>query len=134
MTVTMTGGEVVVRSLERWGVRDVFGIPGDHTLPIYAALNRSSITHHIARHEQGAGFMADGYARASGQPGVAIVIAGPGVTNIATAMGEAYADGVPLLVLSAEMPIADIGAGRDHNHEMKDQVGAAGAICAWSAR
>lgn len=122
----------MVRTLERHGVRHVFGIPGDHTLPIYAALGESTINHCTTRHEQGAGFMADGYARASGEPGVAIVIGGPGVTNIATAMGEAYTDGVPLLVISAEVPTTDIGAGRDHNHEMKDQHAAASAICAYS--
>ena len=115
-------------------MRHVFGIPGDQTIPIYKALGDSTIDHCTARHEQGAGFMADGYARVSGEPGVAIVIAGPGVTNIATPMGEAYADGIPLLVISAEGPIADIGAARDHNHEMKDQLAAASAICASSER
>ena len=133
-TECLTGGEAVVCSLERHGVRHVFGIPGDQTIPIYEALQSSSIHHLATRHEQGAGFMADGYARASGLPGVAIVIGGPGVTNIATAMGEAYADGVPLLVISAEISSSDIGAGRDHNHEMKDQLAAASAICASSER
>lgn len=132
--VQVTGGEAVVRSLERHGVRHVFGIPGDHTIPIYAALGSSTIQHCTVRHEQSAGFMADGYARASGRPGVAIVIGGPGLTNIATAMGEAYADGVPLLVISADTPTVDCGAQRDHNHEMKDQLAAAAAICGWSER
>jgi acetolactate synthase I/II/III large subunit len=129
-----SGGEAVVRSLERQGVRHVFGIPGDHTIPIYAALGNSTIEHCTVRHEQGAGFMADGYARASGEPGVAIVIGGPGLTNIGTALAEAYADGVPVLVISAETPLADFQAGRDHNHELRDQRAAAAALCDWSER
>ena len=133
-TECLTGGEAVVRSLEQHKVRYVFGIPGDHTIPIYKALAASGIRHCTTRHEQGAGFMADGFARASGEPGVAIVIGGPGVTNIATAMGEAYSDGVPLLVISAETPSGDPGAGLDHNHEMKDQRTAVSGICASSER
>ncbi|MEA2523206.1 MAG: acetolactate synthase large subunit, partial [Thermomicrobiales bacterium] len=130
----LTGGEAVVRALEEQGVRHVFGIPGDHTVPIYGALGASSIRHVTVRHEQGAGFIADGYARSSGQPAVAVTIGGPGLTNIATALGEAYADGVPVLVVSADTPTSDLGAGRDYNHEMKDQRAALSAICAWSER
>ncbi|MCC7022623.1 MAG: 5-guanidino-2-oxopentanoate decarboxylase [Thermomicrobiales bacterium] len=133
-TSVLTGGEAVVRSLERHGVRHVFGIPGDHTIPIYAALGKSRIAHCATRHEQGAGFMADGYARASGNPGVAIVIGGPGLTNIATALAEATADGAPVLVISADTPLADRRMGRDHNHELRDQQAAAAALCRWSAR
>jgi thiamine pyrophosphate-dependent acetolactate synthase large subunit-like protein len=129
-----TGGETVVRSLEQHGVQHVFGIPGDHTIPIYAALGDSTIAHCSVRHEQGAGFMADGYARATGDPGVAIVIGGPGLTNIATALAEANADGVSVLVVSADTPRADRGAGRDHNHELPDQQAAASALCRWSER
>ena len=79
----LTGGQAVVRALAEHGVDVAFGIPGVHTLAIYDALIDSPIRHIMGRHEQGVGFMADGYARASGKPGVAIVITGPGVTNAA---------------------------------------------------
>ena len=81
----MTGGEAVVRALEGHGVDLVFGIPGTHSLPIYQHLVGSGIRHVLPRHEQGASFAADGYARSSGRPGVCIVTTGPGVTNTATA-------------------------------------------------
>ena len=118
-------GEAVVRSLEQHGVRHVFGIPGDHTIPIYAALGDSTIDHCTVRHEQGAGFMADGYARATGEPGVAIVIGGPGLTNIATALAEAYADGVSGARHLGRYATGGSGRGRDHNHELRDQQAAA---------
>ena len=75
----------------------MFGIPGVHTVELYRGLARSSIRHVTPRHEQGAGFMADGYARTRGKPGVCFIITGPGMTNITTAMGQAYADSVPML-------------------------------------
>ena len=83
---TRSGAELVVHALETAGVDTVFGIPGVHTLALYDALPKSGIRHVLARHEQGIGFMADGYARATGKTGVAFVITGPGVTNIATAL------------------------------------------------
>ena len=82
-----TCGEVLVHLLERDGVYHVFGIPVVHTVELFRCLACSSIRHVTPRHEQGAGFMADGYARVSGKPGVALVITGPGMTNIITAMG-----------------------------------------------
>jgi acetolactate synthase-1/2/3 large subunit len=134
MARELDGGRAVVHALERNGVRHVFGIPGDHTLPIYRGLGESSIRHITVRHEQGAGFAADGYGRVSGRPGVAVVVTGPGVSNIATAMGEATTDSAPVLVLSAEVPRADIGAGRDHNHELRDQRALAAGVTRWSER
>ena len=87
-----TGGEWVVEALRAEGVRHVFGIPGVHNLAIYDALLRQSeIAHVLARHEQGAAFMADGYARASGRPGVVVVTTGPGATNALTPLVESYA-------------------------------------------
>ena len=124
----------MVRCLEQQGVRHVFGIPGDVTTPIYEALQKSDINHITTRHEQGAGFMADGYARASRKPGIAVVISGPGVTNIATAMGEAYTDSVPLLVLSADVATTSYGKHEDFNHEISDQQSLTAAICAKSIR
>src|SRR5471030_3289072 len=92
-------GEALVGLLEQYGVDTIFGIPGVHNVEMYRALPRSKIRHILTRHEQGAGFMADGYARVSGKPGVCFVITGPGVTNAATAIGQAYADSIPMLVI-----------------------------------
>lgn len=83
-----TCGEFLVKQLEAWGVDTVFGIPGVHTVELYRGLPHSNIRHITPRHEQGAGFMADGYARVSGKPGVCFIITGPGMTNILTAMGH----------------------------------------------
>jgi thiamine pyrophosphate-dependent acetolactate synthase large subunit-like protein len=104
------------------------------TVPIYAALDNSAISHITTRHEQGAGFMADGYFRASRKPAVAIVISGPGVTNIATAMGEAYTDSVPLLVISADVSTTEYGKSADFNHEISDQASLTAPICFKSIR
>ncbi|PYO17218.1 MAG: acetolactate synthase, partial [Candidatus Rokuibacteriota bacterium] len=94
-----TGGEWVVEALAAEGVRYVFGIPGVHNLAIYDALLRQArITHVLARHEAGAAFMADGYARASGAPAVVVVTTGPGATNTLTPLVESYAGSIPVLV------------------------------------
>jgi len=130
----VTGGEAVVRTLERLGVEVVFGIPGVHTLAIYDALYSSPIRHVLARHEQGAGFMADGYARVSGKPGVAIVITGPGVTNIATAIGEAYADSSPVVVIASNVEQAWQGQMLGHLHDCKDQLGIMRVVTKWADR
>jgi thiamine pyrophosphate-dependent acetolactate synthase large subunit-like protein len=129
-----TGAELAIAMLEANGVDTVFGIPGVHTLALYDALLSSNITHILARHEQGAGFMADGYARASGKPGVAVVISGPGLTNVATAVGEAYTDGSPVLVLSANNPRSFIDDMRGCLHDLKDQLGVMAALTQWNAR
>ncbi|WP_244869655.1 thiamine pyrophosphate-binding protein, partial [Paraburkholderia aspalathi] len=96
-----TVGMYLVELLAAYGVDTVFGIPGVHTIDLYRGLSGSKVRHITARHEQGLGFMADGYARATGRPGVCFVITGPGVTNIATAMAQAYADSIPMLVISS---------------------------------
>ena len=96
-----TCGEFLVKLLEAYGVEIIFGIPGVHTVELYRGLPGTRIRHVTPRHEQGAGFMADGYARATGKPGVCFIITGPGMTNIATAMGQAYANSVPMLVISS---------------------------------
>ena len=100
---TLTGGQALVRLLANYDVDTVFGIPGVHTLELYRGLPGSGIRHVLTRHEQGAGFMADGYARVSGKPGVCFIITGPGVTNAATAIGQAYADSIPI---ADDQPIA----------------------------
>ena len=117
-----TGGSLVIRTLEDCGAKVVFGIPGVHNLGIYEALQESSLCHVTPRHEQGAGFMADGYARSSGFPGVALVISGPGVTNILTPLGEAYHDSVPLLVISSQIPRDRLGGRTGTLHELKQST------------
>lgn len=129
-----TGAELAIAMLEANGVETVFGIPGVHTLALYDALAASRIRHVLARHEQGAGFMADGYARASGKPGVALVITGPGVTNIATPIGEAYTDSSPVLVLSSNNRREHIDAMRGSLHDLKDQRAVMAAVTKWTSR
>lgn len=114
-------GEQLVVELAARGVDTVFGIPGVHTVELYRGLAGSGIRHVTPRHEQGAGFMADGYARASGRPGVAFVITGPGLTNTLTAMAQARADSVPMLVVSGVNTVASLGKGLGHLHELPDQ-------------
>ncbi|MCA9876590.1 MAG: thiamine pyrophosphate-binding protein, partial [Thermomicrobiales bacterium] len=118
----LTGGQAVVRALAEHGVEVAFGIPGVHTLALYDALIDSPIRHIMGRHEQGVGFMADGYARASGKPGVALVITGPGVTNVATAIGEAYADSSPVLVVASAEEQRWGGKMMGHYHDIRDQT------------
>ncbi|NIE75238.1 5-guanidino-2-oxopentanoate decarboxylase [Pantoea sp. Ap-967] len=130
---TLTAGQALVRLLANYGVDTVFGIPGVHTLELYRGLPGSGIRHVLTRHEQGAGFMADGYARASGKPGVCFVITGPGVTNAATAIGQAYADSIPLLVISSVNHTASLGKGWGCLHETQDQRAMTAPITAFSA-
>ncbi|MCI5097210.1 MAG: 5-guanidino-2-oxopentanoate decarboxylase [Rhodobacteraceae bacterium] len=123
-------GAQISHMLRDRGVEVIFGIPGVHNQELYRGIEESGITHVLARHEQGAGFMADGYARASGQPGVAYVITGPGLCNIMTPMGQAYSDSVPMLVISSGLD--ETASRRGQLHQMKDQQGAAATICDWS--
>ncbi|MFH0022376.1 5-guanidino-2-oxopentanoate decarboxylase [Pseudomonas fluorescens] len=127
-----TCGEVLVKLLEGYGVEQVFGIPGVHTVELYRGLARSSINHVTPRHEQGAGFMADGYARTSGKPGVCFIITGPGMTNITTAMGQAYADSIPMLVISSVQSRHQLGGGRGKLHELPNQSALVGGVAAFS--
>jgi len=127
-----TCGEYLVRQLAAWGVDIVFGIPGVHTVELYRGLPGSGIRHITPRHEQGAGFMADGYARASGRPGVCFVISGPGLTNILTAMAQAYADSVPMLVISSVNERARLGHGAGYLHELPNQRNLTAGMTAFS--
>jgi len=131
---TVTGGAAVVQALAAHGVDLVFGIPGTHTLPIHRHLTASGIRHVTPRHEQGGGYAADGYARVSGRAGVVVATSGPGVINTATAAATAYADSVPMLVVSPSMPTGVEGRDTGHLHEGKDQRGAMDAVCEWSRR
>ena len=127
-----TCGEVLVNLLESYGVDQVFGIPGVHTVELYRGLARSNIRHVTPRHEQGAGFMADGYARTSGKPGVCFIITGPGMTNITTAMGQAYADSIPMLVISSVQSRSQLGGGRGKLHELPNQSALVAGVAAFS--
>ena len=120
-----TVGAAVAPLLEAYGVEVVFGIPGVHNVELYRGLPGTGIRHVLARHEQGAGFMADGYARLSGRPGVCFVISGPGLTNIATPLGQAYSDSIPMVVFGAVRALADLGTQRGHLHEISDQLAVA---------
>lgn len=119
----LTCGELLVQWLAYYGVDTVFSIPGVHTVELYRGLPSTNIRHVTPRHEQGAGFMADGYYRASGKVGVCFIITGPGMTNIITAMAQAAADSIPMLVISSVNKIKDTGSGEGHLHELHDQQG-----------
>ncbi len=129
-----TLGAYLIEVLEARGVGHVFGIPGVHNLELYRGLAASKIRHVAARHEQGLGFMADGYARVSGRPGICFTITGPGLTNIITAMGQAYGDSIPLVVIASENRRGEFGSGRGFLHEMPDQLGVAARVSGMSRR
>src|SRR5690606_20071692 len=117
------GGVALIKALEAHGVRATYGIPGVHTLDAYDALIDSDfINSYLPRHEQGAGYMADGHYRATGQPGVAMVVTGPGVTNIATAAGEAFADSSNVLIIATNLEREYINKLEGNLHEMTDQM------------
>ncbi len=105
----LTGAQALIKSLEMEGVEVMFGLPGGAILPVYDPILSSSIRHVLVRHEQGAGHMAEGYALATGRPGVAMVTSGPGATNIVTPLSNAYMDSTPLVVISGQVPTAAIG-------------------------
>ena len=130
----LTAGALTVRALERHQVEVVFGIPGTHNLPIYAALADGEIRHVTPRHEQGAGYAADGYARASGRPGIVLVTTGPAVLNAATAAAQAWSDSVPLLLIAPGMPLGHPSASTGYLHEMLDQRLALSGVVARAVR
>ncbi len=105
----MDGGQALIRALELEGVDVMFGLPGGAILPVYDPIIDSSIRHVLVRHEQGAGHMAEGYAHATGRPGVAMVTSGPGATNIVTPLCDAHLDSVPMVVVTGQVPYAAIG-------------------------
>jgi acetolactate synthase I/II/III large subunit len=110
MPKLLSGAEIVFKSLEDQKVEYIFGYPGGAVLPIYDELkNHKQIKHILARHEQGAGHAAEGYARSSGKPGVLLVTSGPGATNAVTALTDAYMDSVPLVCISGQVPTHLIG-------------------------
>ena len=103
------GGEALIKSLEAEGVDTVFGLPGGAILPVYDPLLDSSLRHILVRHEQGAGHMAQGYAHATGRPGVVMVTSGPAATNIVTPLCDAYLDSVPMVAITGQVAYSSIG-------------------------
>ena len=129
----MTCGEALMHLLGDYGVDAVFGIPGEHTLELYRGIESSRVRHVLTRHEQGAGFMADGYGRVTGKPGVCTLITGPGVTNCTTPLAQAYADSVPMLLISSANRSESLGKGWGCLHEITDQSAVTAPLTAFSA-
>jgi len=105
----LNGGQALIKSLEMEGVEVMFGLPGGAILPVYDPIIDSPIRHILVRHEQGAGHMAEGYAHATGRPGVAMVTSGPGATNIVTPLADAMMDSIPIVVITGQVPSSAIG-------------------------
>ena len=106
---TMTGAALLVELLQRQGITTIAGIPGGANLPLYDALSQSPIHHILARHEQGAGFIAQGMARVTGKPAVCMATSGPGATNILTAIADAKLDSVPVICITGQVPQTMVG-------------------------
>ncbi len=123
-------GAQISHMLKSRGVDVIFGIPGVHNVEMYRGIEEAGITHVLARHEQGAGFMADGYARATGKPGVCYLITGPGLLNALTPLGQAYSDSVSVLAVTSCLD--DVTGRRGQLHQMLDQRAAADTVCQWS--
>jgi 5-guanidino-2-oxopentanoate decarboxylase len=129
----MTCGEAVMKLLAAYEVDTVFGMAGTMTVPLYGGIPHAGIRHVQCRNEQGASLMADGYARATGKPGVCTIIAGPGVTNAATGIAQAYCDSQPMLVLSGACATLSQGKGWGAIHELADQAAVTAGFTAFSA-
>jgi 5-guanidino-2-oxopentanoate decarboxylase len=121
-------GRYIVALLAANGIDTVFGIPGVHNLELYRGLALTGLRHVLVRHEQNAGFAADGFARASGRPAAAFVISGPGLTNILTAVGQAKTDSVPMLILASTPVEASLAKGWGVLHELDDQRALAAGV------
>ncbi len=107
--VQLSGAEILIKSLQEEGVDAIFGYPGGAVLQIYDALYDSSLKHYLVRHEQGAAHAADGYARATGKPGVCLATSGPGATNLVTGIANAYMDSVPIIAFTGQVSCELLG-------------------------
>ncbi|MDN5890376.1 MAG: thiamine pyrophosphate-binding protein, partial [Yaniella sp.] len=120
------GGDLVVETLSALGATTVFGIPGQHALGLFDALTRSQLQFISSRVENNSAFAADGYARATHQPGILFVSTGPGALTALAGVQEAYASGVPMLVISSQIPEAGLGGRRKGMlHQLDDQKASA---------
>ena len=129
-----TCGQAVVELLEAYGIDRAFGIPGVHTIELYRNLGNRALRHVLTRHEQGAGFMADGYARASGRPAACFLISGPGLTNAATPIAQAYSDSQPMVVIATTNSRREIGKGWGPFHELRNQRLIAEQFCSYAGQ
>lgn len=134
--VRATGGTALVAALVAHGVDTVFGLPGVQLYAFFDALARAqdAIRTIVSRHEQGAGYMAFGYARSTGRPGVFAVVPGPGVLNASAALATALACNEPVLCITSQVPTPFIGLGRGHVHELPDQLAILKGVTKWAAR
>src|SRR4051794_13293431 len=133
MTVS-SGGEAIVSGLVAHGVDTVFGLPGAQIYGLFDAFQQAQLKVIGARHEQACGYMAYGYARATGKPGVFSVVPGPGVLNAGAAMLTAFGSNEPVLCLTGQVPTAFLGKGRGHLHEMPDQLATLRTFVKWADR
>ena len=106
----MKGSKALLKMLEDRGVKNVFGYPGATVIPIYDEFLESDVRHILVRHEQCAAHMADGFARATGTPGVCLATSGPGTTNLVTGIATAYADSIPMIALTGQVGTSFLGA------------------------
>jgi acetolactate synthase-1/2/3 large subunit len=127
--VKLTGAKALVESLEREQVQTMFGIPGGQIMPVYDALLDSKIRHILARHEQSAAHMADGYARVSGRTGVCMATSGPGATNLVTGLATAHLDSSPIVAVTGQVPTPQIGLDA---FQEADMIGVAGPVTKYS--
>ena len=136
MRKVMSAAQAIVDSLIVHGVKMIFGIPGVHTYKLFDALyeRRREIQFIGTRHEQGAAYMAYGYAKSTGRVGVYTCVPGPGVLNTTAALCTAYAANAPVLCLTSEIPAADIGRGFGILHELPDQLATLRSLTKWSER
>jgi acetolactate synthase I/II/III large subunit len=131
---TMTGGEAIVSGLVAHGIDTVFGLPGAQVYGLFDAFHQAQLKVIGARHEQACGYMAYGYARSSGKPGVFSVVPGPGVLNAGAAMLTAFGSNEPVLCLTGQVPTQFLGKGRGHLHEMPDQLATLRTFVKWAER
>ncbi len=133
MTST-SGGEAIVNGLVAHGVDTVFGLPGAQIYGLFDAFHQAQLKVIGARHEQACGYMAFGYARSSGKPGVFSVVPGPGVLNASAALLTAFGCNEPVLCLTGQVPTNFLGKGRGHLHEMPDQLATLRTFVKWADR
>ena len=131
---TMSGGEAIVSGLVAHGINTVFGLPGAQIYGLFDAFHQAQLKVIGARHEQACGYMAFGYARSSGKPGVFSVVPGPGVLNAGAAMLTAFGCNAPVLCLTGQVPTEFLGKGRGHLHEMPDQLASLRTFVKWAER